>query len=107
MKKEIHINKANFKNEGEKFWVVEYNEGGIGTPLYNVNDDIKWFINQNLKEILKIISETKNPYPKDIFLWNNKEKLNFNRGRFNKFTYEVVENIKEQIIKELKENYEE
>jgi hypothetical protein len=36
----------------------------------------------------------KNPYPKDIFRWDNKEKLDFNRGRFNQHCYEIVEGIR-------------
>ena len=32
-----------------------------------------------------------------------KQKLDFNRGRFNEFIYTVVENTKKDIIKELKE----
>ena len=32
-----------------------------------------------------------NPYPKDVFLWDNKEKLNFNRGRFNQHCFEIWE----------------
>ena len=50
--------------------------------------------------IIEIIKEDfVNPYPKDIFVWNNKEKLNFNRGRFNEFINQVVENTKDDIIK--------
>ena len=47
-----------------------------------------------LEKIEKEIDEFENPYPKDIFKWDNKEKLNFNRGRFNEFTYSIVENMR-------------
>ena len=50
--------------------------------------------------IIEIIKEEfVNPYPKDIFCWDNKEKLDFSRGRFNEFIFSVVENTKEKIIK--------
>jgi len=52
------------------------------------------------EEILKIIDKHENPYPKDIFLWDSKEKLNFNRGRFNEFIYNVVENMRAELKKE-------
>lgn len=56
------------------------------------------------EEILKIIDKHENPYPKDIFLWDSKEKLNFNRGRFNEFIYNVVENMRAELKKEFIEN---
>ena len=58
-----------------------------------VNSDVK----NRIVEIIK--EEFKNPYPKDIFIWNNKERLKFDRGRFNEFIYTIVENTKEDIIK--------
>jgi len=49
---EVHIHKANFKNQGEKYWVVGYDGCGIGTPLYDVDEDVKWFIeNQKVGSI--------------------------------------------------------
>ena len=44
------------------------------------------------------INKLENTYPKDIFLWDNPESLDFTRGRFNEFIYQVVENTKERII---------
>lgn len=58
------------------------------------------------KRIIEIIKKQENTYPEDIFLWNNKEHLNFNRGRFNKFIYSVVENTRSDIIKLIKEEME-
>ncbi len=55
------------------------------------------------KECRELIKEYQNPYPKDIFKWDNKEKLNFNRGRFNEFIYNVVENTKKDIIRLIEE----
>ena len=55
------------------------------------------------KRLINLIKEHPNPYPKDIFLWNNKESLDFNRGRFNKFIFQVAENTKEDIINLIKE----
>jgi len=52
------------------------------------------------KELIRIINEEfTNPYPKDIFLWDNDGKLDFTRGRFHEFIYAVVENTKNDIIK--------
>ena len=53
------------------------------------------------KRILELIDEFSNPYPKDIFLWDNKEKLDFNRGRFNQHCFEIVENIRESLKKQV------
>ena len=35
---------------------------------------------------------------------DSKEKLNFNRGRFNEFIYNVVENMRAELKKEFIEN---
>ena len=52
-------------------------------------------------EILQKIEDFENPYPKDVFEWNNKEELDFNRGRFNKHCFEIVENTRKDILKDL------
>jgi hypothetical protein len=44
-------------------------------------------------------SRMRNPYPKDIFTWDNPEKLEFNRGRFNQHCYEVWENCRNEVLK--------
>ena len=49
----------------------------------------------------KILSY-KNPYPKDIFSWDNDEKLDFDRGRFNQHCYEIVENMRRELLEEIK-----
>ena len=54
-------------------------------------------------EINKDIKDFKNPYPKDIFLWSNKKKLDFNSGRFNQHCFEIVENTKEDLKKRIEE----
>ena len=56
------------------------------------------------EEIRKVIKDYKNPYPKDIFVWDNKEELNFNRGRFNEFIHKIVENVREDILSVLFED---
>lgn len=56
-----------------------------------------------MENLIKKIKEYKNPYPSDIFCWDNKEKLSFNRGRFNEFIHSVVENTKNDIIKTIRE----
>lgn len=49
-KEEIHINKANFCDTENHFWVVKYNESGIGTPLFDVNEDILFFTEQTRRD---------------------------------------------------------
>jgi len=79
--------------------------------LYNLRDDNKRLQEEitELKERLKIadfikkLEEYPNPYPKDIFMWDNTEKLDFNRGRFHRHCFEIVENVRNDLIKELEE----
>jgi hypothetical protein len=59
------------------------------------------------KRIEFVVNHHQNPYPKDIFMWNNPEKLDFNRGRFNEFTHGIVERMREDILKEIKEIFSE
>lgn len=67
---------------------------------HSVNDGVEeqrsWALVEEQKKALK---DYRNPYPKDLFVWNNKEKLDFDRGRFNKFTHKLVENIREDLRK--------
>lgn len=55
------------------------------------------------KQMIEEIQNLKNPYPKDIFVWDNPEKCDFTRGRFNQFVFQVVENTRQDIIKLIKE----
>jgi len=59
-----------------------------------------------IEKAIEIVKGFENPYPKDIFTWDNKAKLDFNRGRFNQFCFELVENIKTILISHLKEEIE-
>jgi len=67
-----------------------------------------------IKELIEEIEKMKNPYPKDIFVWDNEEPIEIRndknlidvvitRGIFNKFVFQIVENTKEDIIKLIKE----
>lgn len=56
-----------------------------------------------LSEFETVIRQFDNPYPKDVFLWDSNEKLDFNRGRFNRHCFEVVESTRNAILKWLKE----
>ena len=60
-----------------------------------------------IKKALEIVDSIENPYPKDIFTWDNKSKLNFNRGRFNKFCFEFTEKMKTIVKSHLEEELEE
>jgi hypothetical protein len=53
------------------------------------------------EKIISAVKEWKNPYPKDVFEWNNSEKFKLLRGRFNEVIYTVVENTRNSIIKEI------
>ena len=55
------------------------------------------------KELIEVIRTYQNPYPKDIFLWDSESKLDFSRGRFNKHCYQIVENMRSDLLKEIKE----
>jgi len=57
-----------------------------------------------MKEIIKIINEYPNPYPEDIFCWDSKTDMKITKGRFNEFIHQVVENTRQDIIRDLKEN---
>ena len=53
-----------------------------------------------INRIIEIINEEfENPYPEDIFKYDNEEKMDIRRGRFNEFIFNVVENTKHKIIK--------
>jgi hypothetical protein len=49
-------------------------------------------------KLIEEIKKLENPYPKDIFVWDNPEKCDFTRGRFNQFVFQLVENTKLKII---------
>ncbi len=60
--------------------------------------------NQDLKEkILKEIDELENPYPKDIFEWNNEKYMQIRIGRFNEHCFKIVENVREKLKSKIKE----
>jgi hypothetical protein len=52
---------------------------------------------------MKIVKNLENPYPKDIFTWDNPSKLEFNRGRFHQFCFELVENIRRKLLEEMEQ----
>ena len=59
-----------------------------------------------MNKAIQIIKEYQNPYPKDIFLWDNKTDMKITRGRFNEFIHLVVENVKHDLIRDLKDEME-
>jgi len=52
-------------------------------------------------QTIQIIKEYRNPYPKDLFLWDNKKDMKITRGRFNEFIHLVVENVRHDLIRDL------
>jgi hypothetical protein len=62
---------------------------------------------KNENKCIEIVKNLENPYPKDIFTWDNPSKLDFNRGRFHQFCFELVENIRRKLLEEMdNENFE-
>ena len=59
----------------------------------------------NEPEIITLIEdEDKNPYPPDIFVWDNNDKMDITRGRFNEFVWHVAQYSKQDIINIIQEN---
>jgi hypothetical protein len=90
----------------------EEHYGNIGEAikfLQRVRDKhtlpINWnqadYVQKNENKYIEIVKNLENPYPKDIFTWNNKDKLEFNRGRFHQFCFELVENIRKKLLEEM------
>ena len=67
-------------------------------------DEVK---KKQFKRIIYLIKTFENPYPRDIFSWENTEPVKLNRGRFQEFIFTVVESTRNRIIKRLEEEYEE
>ncbi len=89
---EFDKQKTDFKKELEE-WKLGF---------HKLNKDLK----EQKADFKKMIEDSENPYPKDIFQWNNKAKLDFNRGRFNKHCFEIVENLRIKLLKKLDEDKE-
>lgn len=86
----------------EPFKEIESLDGLVFIKELNREKETKWVNLHHVKQFLaEKLDGMKNPYPKDIFRWNNKEKLKFNRGRFNRHCYEIYEFAKEDLKKEL------
>jgi hypothetical protein len=75
-------------------WRTFYNNKLTAKEMEVLIKELKQFLAEE-------IDEMKNPYPKDIFRWDNKEKLKFNHGRFNRHCYEIYEFAKEDLKKKL------
>ena len=56
-----------------------------------------------IDDVIKTIQGIENPYPPDIFTWDNSEPINITKGRFNQHVYEVAENMRKGIIEAIKE----
>ena len=52
-----------------------------------------------MNKVIKIIKEYTNPYPKDIFIWDNESAMHITRGRFNEFIHLVVEHTRQDLIR--------
>ena len=53
---------------------------------------------------MEIIRKYENPYPKDVFVWDNKVEMKITRGRFNEFIHLIVENVKHDLITNINED---
>lgn len=67
-----------------------------------------------IRQIIEKIQNLENPYPKDIFVWEDEEPIEIRndknlidvvitRGRFNRFIFEIVENTKQDVINVIKQ----
>ena len=87
---------------------IKWFKGTItGKTLYSKSNegykDFEVALKMAKKEVFDIIRTYQNPYPKDIFVWDNKGKLDFSRGRFNEHCYKIVENMRSDLLKEIEE----
>lgn len=57
----------------------------------------------NKQQIIELIKSYDNPYPEDIFCFDNKERLDIRQGRLNEFVHQVVENTRQEILKLIEE----
>ena len=58
-------------------------------------------MNKNL--ILNEIRCIRNPYPKEVFLQDNKEKITLTRGRLNKLLHDTHNKAINSVIKQIEE----
>jgi hypothetical protein len=56
--------------------------------------------------IVRVIGEWVNPYPPDLFCWQNDDVKNLTTGRFNQFVWQVVENTRADMIRLIEEEFE-
>ena len=68
-------------------------------------EHVRAAIRLTAKSMKEMIKDFPNPYPRDLFLWDNKEDMKITRGRFNEFIHLVVENVRQDLIKEIKEEW--
>jgi len=77
----------------------------VHTDKVNCGCLVREAINLTMKQVENMIKNHSNPYPKDIFLWDNKEDMKITRGRFNEFIHILVESVKHDLIKEIKDGW--
>ena len=65
--------------------------------------EIKELKEKTQEQMIKEIKNLRNPYPKDIFVWDNKKKCEFNKGRFNQHCFEIWENCRKEFIEIIQE----
>ena len=80
----------------------------------DVSSCLELYTKEIRKQMIEEIQNLKNPYPKDIFVWDNEELIEIRndknlidvvitRGRFNHFVFQIVENTRQDVIKLIKE----
>jgi hypothetical protein len=75
---------------------------GDSTNNKPICDTCKMLDDMQIRDrLMEIVKNLENPYPKDIFTWDNKDKLDFNRGRFHQFCFEIVETIRKKLLEEM------
>jgi hypothetical protein len=61
-----HINKGNFKDTKDHYWLVGFNEGGIGTAILDVTPDVVWFMGKAVADFKKDAEKLAEAAMKDI-----------------------------------------
>jgi len=84
-------------------YIADLDEDKQNTIIAYLQNKVDAIIQYNLEAIIKIIKEHKNPYPSDVFTWNNKTKINITQGRLNELLHKTVEYCKKDILRELDE----
>jgi len=52
---EYHLNRFDFKDTKNHIWLIGQNSGGIGKPLIDLDEDVKWFVEEYKSKVREAI----------------------------------------------------